>query len=270
MNNPITRRSVLAGTGCLGAAGLLRVLPVWAQAPAVVPAGLPPVCLTMYYMSGNEAKFDRMQYRDRHVALLRNLYGDSLDRIELRTVPPRGHKPTMGHYQAGVAEPPVLAMESLWIRNLEAFAAATRNAGNKIAEDLAKITSARVTLQYEQLDLAQGEPRESIAQGTKCFSSLYPTKDAGTWDAEYYSKTVVPMLNEIYGPDVLRRVEVCKGVSAPGGGKPAITSAVHLYLKSEQAYMDAGMKGGMRLMGEGPKYTNIMPVAGMFDLYAVG
>jgi hypothetical protein len=270
MTSSISRRALLAGSGSLGVAGLMRAIPAWAQAAAAAPASIPPVCLSMYYMSGNEAKFDRMEYREKHVPLLREIYGDSLDRIELRTAPPRERKRLQGHTQAPVPEPPVLAVESLWIRKLDAYAAATRDAGNRIAEDMGKITKARVTLEYEELAASQGEPRESIAQGTKCFSSLYPAKDQGTWDSDYYVKNVLPLLNELYGPDVIRRVEVCKGVSVPGGGKPVIVSAVHLYLKDEQAYFAKGMEAGKRLMGEGPKYTNIMPVAGMYDVYAIG
>jgi hypothetical protein len=269
MTSSISRRAVLAGSGCLGAAGLLRTIPVWAQGVAA-PASIPPVCLSMYYMSGNDAKFDRMQYREKHVALLREIYKDGLDRIELRTSPPRERKRLQGHTEAPVPEPPVLAVESLWIKNLEAYAAATRDAGNKIAEDMSKITKAKVTLQYEQLAASQGEPRESIAQGTKCFSTVYPARDGGTWDTDYYTKNIFPLLSSVYGPYVLRRVEVIKGVSVPGGGKPVIAAAVHLYLKSEQEFQAANMNGGARLLMEGPKYTNIVPVVGMFDLYAVG
>jgi hypothetical protein len=267
MTSSISRRALLAGSGSLGVAGLLRAIPAWAQAAA--PASIPPVCLTMYYMAGNDAKFDRMQYRESHVPLLRQIYGDSLDRIELRTAPPRERKRLQGHTEAAVPEPPVLAVESLWIKNLEGYAAATRGVGNKIAEDMGKITKARVTLQYEQLAASQGEPREAITQGSKCSSSLYPSKEGGTWDTDYYAKSILPLIKEVYGPDVLR-VEVCKGVSVPGGGKPVITSAVHLYIKDEQAFNAASFKGGMRLIGEAPKYTNIMPVTAMFDVFAIG
>jgi hypothetical protein len=270
MTSSISRRALLAGSGSLGVAGLLRAVPAWAQAAAAAPTSIPGVCLTMYYMSGNDAKFDRMEYREKHVPLLREVYGQSLDRIELRTAPPKERKRLQGHTEAPTPEPPVLAIESLWIRDLEAYAAATRDAGGKIAEDMGRITKARVTLQYEQLTASQGDPRESVAQGTKCFSSLYPAKDQGTWDADYYVKNVLPLMNSVYGADVLRRVEVSKGVSVPGGGKPVIAAVVHLYLKSEQAFMAAGMKAGGRLMMEAKNYTNIMPVAGMYDVYAVG
>ncbi|MEO8306796.1 MAG: hypothetical protein ABI616_01985 [Pseudomonadota bacterium] len=270
MKSHISRRAMLAGSGCLGAFGLLPATAAWSQAAAPASAGMAPVCLSMYYMAGDDAKFDRMQYREKHAPLLREIYGDSLDRIELRTAPPRERKRLQGHTEAPMPEPPVLAVESLWIKNLESYAAATRNAGNKIAEDMSKITKARITLQYEQLAAEQGEPRAGIVQGSKCFSSLYPAKDGSTWDTDYYTRTMLPLISEVYGPDALSRVEVCKGVSVPGGGKPVITSAVHMYVKNEQAFGQAGMKGGMRLFGEAAKYTNIMPVSAMYDVYVVG
>jgi hypothetical protein len=95
----------------------------------------------MYYLSGGGAKFDGMKYRDSHVELLRMLYGDSLERIELRT-PPRVKRGDAGpSVVRGAPEPPILAVVSLWVRSLEAYAAATLKAGDKVAEHEA--TSAR-------------------------------------------------------------------------------------------------------------------------------
>ena len=269
MNKPITRRSVLAGTGYLGATGLLNTLPAWAQAPSA-PASLPPVCLTNYYMAGDGAKFDRMEYRDKHVALLRSLFGDALDRIELRS-PPKAKRNDPGpSAQAGAPPQPILAIESVWIKALDAYAVAARNAGEKIAASMKGISSGKVAVQYEQLIAAKGESRESVAQGSNCFVTLYPSKGDGTWNEKYYTETYLPMMMEAYGPDAIRRVEVCKGISVPGGGKPVFLSAVNVYIKDQQAYMMKGMQAGKTLMAEGMKISTIFPVMGQYEVYAVG
>jgi uncharacterized protein (TIGR02118 family) len=109
-----------------------------------------------------------------------------------------------------------------------------------------------------------------VLQGSQCFSTLYPSKGDGTWDAKYYTETYLPMVKEAYGPDALRRVEVCKGISVQGGGKPVFLSAVNMYIKDQQAFTTAGMNAGARLMKEGPKFTTIMPVVGMYEVLAVG
>jgi hypothetical protein len=270
VNKPITRRNVLAGTGYLGTAGLLHVLPAWAQAPATAPASLPPVCITNYYMAGEGSKFNRLEYREKHLPLLRSLFGDALDRIELRTAPPRERKRLQGHTEAAVPESPILAIESVWIKNLEAYATAARGAGDKVGASMKEISSGKIAVQYEQLIAAKGEARESVTQGSSCFVSLYPSKDEGKWDAAYYTYTYLPMMMEAYGPDAIRRVEVCKGVSVPGGGKPVFLSAVNVYIKDQQAYFRKGMQAGPALMKEGMKISTIFPVMGSYEVYAVG
>jgi hypothetical protein len=269
VNKPITRRGVLAGTGCLGAAGLMRVLPAWAQAPAAPPADL-QVCLTNYYMAGDGAKFDRMQYRDKHVGLLRDLFGGSLERIELRTPPKTNRGDTRSADKHGVAQAPILAIESVWIKSLDAYAAAARQAGEKVAASMKGISSGKIAVQFEQLIASKGEPRESVAQGSNCFVSLYPSKDLGTWDAGYYTDTYLPKMLEAYGTDAIRRVEVCKGITVQGGGKPVFLSAVNVYIKDQQAFMTKGMQAGVALMKETDKYTTIVPVVGTYEVYAVG
>lgn len=270
MSRSISRRALLAGSGVVGAAGLLPNIPGWAQAVAPAPAGLPPVCLSMYYLSGDGGKFDRLQFREKQVGLLRELYGDALERIELRTAPKVKRNDAGPSTQYAESAPPILAIVSLWPRSLEAYAAATLKAGDRIPQGMKGVTNAKVAVQWEQLVGAVGEPRESVVQGSSCFVTLYPSKGDGTWDAKYYTETYLPMVKEAYGPDALRRVEVCKGVSMQGGGKPMFVSAVNMYIKDQPAFMAAGMKAGMNLMKEAPKFTTIMPIIGAYDVFAVG
>jgi hypothetical protein len=258
---------MLAGTACVGAVALTRTMPAWTQAAA---AGHPPVCLTMYYMLGDGASFDRLQFRQKQMPLLRSLYGDSLDRIELRTAPRGPRVDPRASVKIETPQLPILAMVSLWVRSLESYAAATQRVGDQIAQGMKGITDAKVAVQWEQLIAEDGEARASVVQGTQCNTTLYPSRADGTWDAKHYTETYLPMVKEAYGPDVLRRIEVCKGISVLGGGTPVFVSAVHMYLKDPQYFMSKGMQAGQRLMPEVEKFTNIVPVTGTYDVYAVG
>jgi hypothetical protein len=271
MNNSISRRNLLAGAGCLGTAGLMRVLPAWAQAAAAgSPAGAPQICLSNYYLSGEGAKFDRIQYRNKHVALLRSLFGDTLDRIELRSTAPIKRTDSRRAVSQTEPEPPILAVESIWIKNLPSYAAAAQKAGDKVAAGMMGITNAKVAVQWEQLIAAQGEGRESVEQGSTCLVTLYPYTTEGKWDAKYYTETYLPLMTNAYGQRVVRRVEVCKGVSMQGGGTPAFVSAVNMYIKEDKEFIASGMQTGAVLMKEAPKYTNINPIVGSYDVFAVG
>jgi len=269
MTNSISRRVLLAQSGALGVASLIPAIPAWAQAPAAAPAGLPPVCLSMYYLAADGGKFDRMEFRDKQAPLLRSLYGDALERIELRTAPKRNRTDPKPQAQYGDTAPPVLAIVNLWVKSLDAYAAATLKAGDKIANGMKGVSSAKVAVQWEQLIGSKGDPRESVVAGTQCFSSLYPSTGDGTWDAKYVTETYLPMVMEAYGPDALRRVEVCKGISLQGGGKPLFLAALNMYIKDQPTFQSKAMTAGMTLMKEAPKYTTITPLMNNYDVFAV-
>lgn len=264
----ISRRAMLAATGALGTAGLLRSVPGLAQAAAAA-GGLPPLCLATYYFSGDGAKFDGRKYREEHIPLIRSLYGDSVERIELRMAPKVKRNDAGPSAAQAEAQPPILAITNVWVRSLESFAAAALKSGTKVADDLKGVTRARAAVQWEQLIAADGEPREAVTQGAKCNAVVYWAKDGGRWDEKYYTETYLPMMKEVYGADTLRRVEVCKAISTQGN-KPVFTSAVNMYIKDQKAFMEAGRKGGMKLMQEAPKFTDLVPLINNLEVWAVG
>jgi hypothetical protein len=86
----------------------------------------------------------------------------------------------------------------------------------------------------------------------------------------YYTDTYLPKMMEAYGPDAVRRVEVCKGLTVQGGGKPVFLGAANVYIKDQQVFMAKGMQAGPTLMSEGPKIATVIPVIGTYEVYAVG
>jgi hypothetical protein len=217
-----------------------------------------PVCLSMIYINSRDMKFNSERYREQHLPLLRQLLGDSIEHIELRTAPrPDRNSP--------MPPSPVAADISMWIRDLQAFAAATQRSGAEINADLAKVTTNKTVLQYDQVIGEWGQPRASVGMGVESLAMYYPNGDDAKWDADYYVNTYLPKLVDAYGgDDVLRRVEVRKGVGAQGGGKPAMINSVHLYAKSNSRFAMAGMGAGQKLMKDAQQITAIFPyVAGM-------
>jgi uncharacterized protein (TIGR02118 family) len=253
MSLEFSRRELLAATSL----GLV--------APRLFGAASPgPVCLSMIYINGRDVKFNAEHYREQHVPLLRRALGDSIERIELRTAP----RPERG---SPMPASPVAADISMWIRDIPAFAAATQRSGTEINEDLAKISSSRPVAQYDQVIGEWGKPRDAVGVGVESVAMYYPNSEGAKWDADYYVNTYLPKLVAAYGgDDVLRRVEVRRGVGAQGGGQPAMINSVHLYAASNSRFPMAGMGAAQRLMNDAKLITTIFPYVASMKVQAAG
>lgn len=253
MNLELSRREMLAAVSL----GLV--------APRLFgAASAGPVCLSMIYMNSKDLKFDSERYREQHVPLLRRALGDSVERIELRTAPrpPR---------DSPMPPSPISVDISMWIRDLQAFAAATQKSGAEITADLEKVTGNKTVLQYDQVIGEWGQPRDSVGMGVDSVAMYYPNGDDAKWDADYYVNTYLPKLVDAYGgEEVLRRVEVRKGVGAQGGGKPAMINSVHLYANSNYRFSRAGMAAGQKLMSDAKSITSIFPYVASMKVQAAG
>jgi hypothetical protein len=226
------------------------------------PAG--PVCLSMMYMNSRDLKFDSGRYREEHAPLLKRLLGDSVERIELRTAP----KPPR---DSPMPPSPVAADVSIWIRDLQAFAAATQRNGTEINADLAKVTGNIPVLQYDQVIGEWGKPRSEVGMGVDSQAQYYPNSDGASWDADYYLNTYLPKMVEAYGGEsVLRRIEVRRGVGAQGGGKPAMINSVHVYANNNATFGMAGMRAGQQLMTDAKPITTLLPYFASLRVQAVG
>lgn len=249
----LVRRATLRLMGSLAALGALRTGVAAAQAP---PAGT--LCLSMVYLKN--VRFDVEHFQASHLPLLRQVYGPALGRIDLRLAP-RSRDRKMA--------PPVSGIVNLWIADIEAFGAATREHGKAIADDLAKVTRGEPFVQYDQLVAARGEDPSGLAVGAESTTFLYAAAPDKRFDMAYYAANVLPQMAEAYGNSV-RRIEVCRGMAAQGGGPLAFTATVTLYPRDAAAMMAAGRAVGMKLMSETPKYTDILPLVAGTSVYAAG
>jgi len=224
------------------------------------------LCLSMLY-PGGKGKFDADRYRDKHLPLIRGIYGGSVERIELRVAPPPG-KRVQSRFPA--PPPAFIAAVSIWIGKLDEFGKHTAESAQQIQADLLKVSEITPYVQYDQAISLTGESRVDVPVGTDVASTWYPNKDGGRWDAKYVVEKYLPKIVDVYGKDTLRRIEVSQGRAGQNGTKAPVIGSSHLYIRDRAAFDAAGMKGGMQLFQEAQNYTDIMGVFTVMKVHAAG
>ena len=259
----LSRRAVLRGAGGF-AFSMLAALPRRSRA-AEASASESALCLSMLY-PGGKGKFDAERFRDKHLPLVRGIYGDSVEHIELRVAPPPAKRPQSRH--PGPPAPFVAEM-NLWIRRLDEFGRHTAESAADIQADLRKVTEIVPYVQYDQTLKHSGDSRADVPVGTEVASTFYPNKDGGRWDGKYFVDTYLPKVIEAYGPDTLRRIEVAQGRVGQNGVKAAVIGSSHLYIRDRAAF-DAAGRRAMSLFQEAPNFTDIMGVFTFMKVHAAG
>jgi hypothetical protein len=262
----LSRRAVLRGAGGVAAYGLVAATLPKDAAAADAGGSASAICLSMLF-PGGKGKFDSDRYRDQHLPLIRGIYGDSVERIELRVAPPPARRT-----QSRFPGPPTafLAAVNIWIRRIDEFGKHTAESGQKIQADLQKVSGITPYVQYDLTLSLSGDLRGDIPVGTEVASTYFPNKDGGRWDGKYFVEKYLPKVVEVYGKDTLRRIEVSQGRTGQGGAKAALIGSSHLYIRDRAAFDAAGMRGGMQLFQEAPNYTDIMGVFTLMRVHAAG
>jgi hypothetical protein len=162
MKGTVSRRSVLAGAGYALAGTTAGQLIAAAQAQEAAQAEIGSICLTMLFESGAKAKFESDKYVKRHLPLLKEVYGDSVGRIEVRTA----NAATMGIPSA------FLATSTLWIRDVPSFSQKLAANAEKVNKDLDSVAKGNRLVQPDRIVLAMGDARSEISSGN-VFSLFY-------------------------------------------------------------------------------------------------
>lgn len=273
----IGRRSVLRGLGHTATFGsLAAALPGLARAaqPAAAAAAPQKICLSMLYPSGEGLTFDADGFRDRHLAILKNAYGTSVERIELRLSPPPPAPPPAVEGEPPPPMPapqPVLAAVSIWIANVSEFIQRSQASAKNVAADMANITKSAPMVQFDVLEGQGGGTAGSVIGGTTVISSYFFAKEGGSIDAAFFGKTYLPKVVAAYGPEALQRAEVWRGELAQGGGKPLIASALHFYVKDADAFDAARANEALlALDAEAAANSTLAPVNLIMTVHATG
>ncbi len=248
MNDFLSRRSMLAGIGSTAALGsLASQLARAGEAAAPAPAApAQEMVYSMMFMAGPKTKLDLKKYETKHLPMLKQTYGSSVSRIEMRTA----------EATAKGIPSDIRVTTSVYIADLQGFIRVLQTSGIAINADLDTMASGPRNIQVDQLLVADGQPRSEIRENHQVVSTYYKDKPDATFDRKYYTEVYLPKLRSYYGAGAVRRVEVFMGVPQ-GGAKPAIVASTHLYIQDRDAYNTANGEGQKELMQIDNKYTNI-------------
>ena len=268
MTDLYTRRAVTQSMSTAMTMGMLAsalgaVLPKAARAAASAAGSN---CLTILYPAGEGITFNADYYRDHHLVTIMRLYGKSIDRFELRTVP-------AAPAPAAAAAPPTprfAAAVNIWIKDLEAFNANNQKHGATLRDDVHNFTNGQPTIQYDKVHGAMGESRSAMNRGDTCLTILYPNSSDVRWDVEYYRTHHMPLIMKLYGKSAIKRFELRKGDSGQQGGAPAYIGTVNIYINDQKAFDAAGKEHGPTLVKDVPNFSSVMPIAFPTTVYGVG
>ncbi len=265
----ISRRTVLGGIGhtaVLGAMTASLSTQLRAAQPAAAPAtppATPPTtyCLSMIFRPAEGATFNADLFRDSHLPLLKRMYGNSIDRVELRVPMP---------VTEGAPAPQIIATVNIWFRDVAEFSKRNAAGMKEVTASMAAVTTAPMIGQVDQVLSALGDDRLAVPVDSLCFSTYFPAKEGATIDSKYFAETFFPKMAALYGTAAIRRIEVTNGAAGAAGGKPVVMNSAHIYIRDEAAYDAAAAKSGAELGAEMVKYTNIQPLSTLTRLHAVG
>lgn len=260
MNGNLSRRSLLAGASCVVAGGSVATSLLSVVRAQEAASGEASIVLAMTFESGRGAKFDAGKYVSQHLPLLRKVYGDSVERIELRTA--------AGTVQ-GVPSP-LLAAVSVWVRDVRSFRQALQASSAEINKDLESVSKGTVIAQVEKLAARLGEERSSVPVNTQVVSTYFPAQEGKTFDPDYYANVYIPKLYSLYGSTATRRVEVTLASPELGNSRPHLLASSHVYVRDREAYDAAAGRSFAELMRDTGKYTTITPYFVDARLTAIG
>lgn len=92
------------------------------------------------------------------------------------------------------------------------------------------------------------------------FSALYPDRDGGRFDHEYYESEHRRLVQDRLSPLGLLRVEMDRGVAGADGSEAPFAASGHLYFESLEKLEAALAAHGEEVMADTPNFTNLEPV----------
>lgn len=240
--------------------------------------GASSLCMTMLFPADAKAKFDTEKYAGRHLPLLREVYGDSIERAELR----------VAAASATGMPAALLAISTLWIRDVPAFGQQLGAHAERINKDLDAVAKGNRLVQVDRIVRELGEARGAIGPGSQSFSMFYPVASprmrgmrppggpapgegapaAPAFDAAYFADEYLPKLHALYGPDALQRIEATVGQDQ-GGQKPAHLAACHLMIRDRKAYEAKSATVFTELQKDAGRLTTIFPMLADMRIHTI-
>jgi hypothetical protein len=237
-----SRRSMLAGAGHVAAASMLGQWLPAARAGEAVQAQQGQaggICMTMLFEQNPRAEFDHEKYAANHMPLLREVYGDSVERIELRvtgTAFLNSNQQTVQTYDGRFA---VLASTTFWISDVTAFGQKLSAANDRINKDLDGIAKGNRLVQLNRVVLSLGAARDTVKAADLLYAMYFlpvtNPSDVPTFDQGFFVETYLPGLYSMFGPGGVHRLEAIVGVDQ-GGRKAAQTASFQVFVGEAEAF----------------------------------
>jgi hypothetical protein len=290
----MSRRSVLAGAGYAVAGTTAGQLLAVAQAQEVAQVrqgqGGAGICLSMLFENAAKAKFETEKYVKNHLPLLREVYGDSVERIEVRT----SNGSSMGVPSA------LLASTTLWISDVQGFSQKLGANAERINKDLDAVAKGNRLVQPDRIVFTTGDGRSDIPASSQIFSLYYrafsgpmrggrggrgpgpgpapgaqpapgadPAPTAPSFDAAYFADVFLPKLYSLHGSSSARRLEGTTGMDQ-GAQKATQIAAYHIYIRDRSAYDQKSMSAFTEMQKDAEKFTQgLIPVFADMRLTAI-
>lgn len=91
-------------------------------------------------------------------------------------------------------------------------------------------------------------------------SALYPNGPDTTFDFDYYGTTHRELVQRLWAPMGLLRLEMDRGLDGLDGGPGPYRTCGYLYFDSVDALHGALEAHGAEILGDIPNFTNVEPV----------
>ncbi|MCC7461172.1 MAG: EthD family reductase [Gammaproteobacteria bacterium] len=259
----MSRREVLRGAGSAVTFGMLA-----SAFGAVLPRGVNAKrsaalvdCMTIVYPAGADTRFDADYYRDHHLKLIMELYGNSIARFELRPALPAA---------AGAPPVPYAAAVNIWIADFAAMAANNEKHSKQLIDDVPNFTNAMPAIQFDKIHGEAGARRSAPKIGDTCLTILYPNPAGVRWDVDYYARHHMPLIMKLYGRRAIKRFELRKGDAAQAGGPPPYVGSINIYIENQKAFDAAGQQHTKALVDDVPNFSSVMPAAFATRIHGIG
>lgn len=232
---------------------------------APVGPGSTTLCMTMQFTAGAKSRFEADKYVRKHLPLLKDVYGDSVERIELRT----------SNGSAQGVPPSILATSTLWIRDVSGFSQKLAANAERFNKDLDSVARGNRLVQVDRIAWETGEARSDVPRDCDVFSVFYPAAlrpmrampavpaagatPSPSFDSRYYVGTYLPSLYSLYGTGAVRRVEATQGQDQSGQAA-AHLAAYHLMIRDRSEFDRRTGSVFSELNKDAGKFTTIFPV----------
>jgi hypothetical protein len=242
------------------------------------------ICMSMVFEDGAKVKFDTEKYVGNHLPLLRELYGDSVERIEVHAAPERDPKALISVVPMFAGIPVPRAATTLWIRDVPAFSQKLAANAERLNQDLDTVSFGNRLVQPNRVVLELGDARSDIAIDTPVVSNYYrqfvaykrnredvPVPPAGSvppFDTRVFVESYLPRLFALYGAGAVRRLEATVGIEQ-GGRKPAQIAAYHLFVR-DRSVLDAQTANVYQQLKEETVQFNLSGVRLLSDVRVKG